>query len=200
LSFYDKCLNLYIKYITMRLQNLLIYHVAKTALFIGAFLTTLITLIYTIELFVGRTISFGSFDWITSKTKDGFYAGQSFSDRLVFLLPGIIMGLTVAYVCWQLGKMLLSIQRNKQFHEPNYKRLFNSGVAIIISNLLLLIIGMMDNNAGKLIIDSTTQGKTVLDDKLGFSWSWVAVGCIFMILAKVFQRGTELQKDHDLNV
>jgi hypothetical protein len=184
----------------MKLQNLLIYHVAKTALFIGAFMGSLIALIYIIELFVGKSISFGSADGFLGQSEDGFYAGQSFGDRLVFLLPGIIMGLTVAYACWQLGKMLHSIHRNKQFHEPNYKRLFNSGAAIILSNILLLVIKLVDSNAGKLITDSATEGKTVLDEGLGFSWSWIAVGCLFMILAKVFQRGTELQEDHDLNV
>jgi hypothetical protein len=182
----------------MKLQNFLIYHVAKTALFIGAFMGSLISLIYLIELFAGRSIAFGSTDGFLNSSADGFYAGQTFSDRLVFLLPGIIMGLTVAYVCWELGKMLLSVQKNKQFREPNYKRLFNSGAAIIISNILLLMIGLVNNNAGKLITASTAQGKNVLDEGIGFSWAWVAVGCLFMILAKVFERGTELQKQEDL--
>jgi hypothetical protein len=187
----------FLNFITMKLQNFLIYHVAKTALFIGAFMGSLISLIYLIELFAGRTVAFGSGGGFLGP-EDGFYAGHSFGDRLVFMLPGIIMALTVAYVCWELGKMLFSIRRNRQFHEPNYKRLFNSGAAIIISNILLLIISLVNNNAGKLITVSTAQGKNVLDEGIGFSWAWMAVGCLFMILAKVFERGTELQKQEDL--
>lgn len=180
----------------MKLQNLLIYHVAKTALFIVAFVGGLVALLEMIELFTGRTFTIGSADGFGSDS--GIYAGRSFYDRLIFLLPGILIALTAAYVCWQLGKMLYSIQKNKQFYEPNYQRLFNSGASIVIVNILLLVISMLSSNAGKIVVDSTAGGKKIIGDDYSFTWSWVAVGCLLMILAKVFQKGSEIQEDHDL--
>jgi hypothetical protein len=182
--------------IIMKLQNLLIYHVAKTALFLGAFMGTLIALIEITELFTGKTLSFGTSGGFG--LNDGLFTNHSFYNRFMFLIPGILVIITLVYVCWQLGKMLHSIQKNKEFYEPNYKRLFNSGLSIIIVNILMLVIRLINNNAGKVVVDSAGQGKKLIGGDFAFSWSWVAIGCLLMILAKVFQRGSQLQAENDL--
>ena len=185
-------------FIIMKLQNWLIYQVAKTALFVVAFLGAVVALTEIIALITGRAIGLVLGDGFPVTFEKDVYAGYAFYDRILAVLPGLLIAFGLTWSCWQLGKMLQSIEKNKQFYEPNYKRVYHAGACIILVNLLLLVVAALNNNLVRAALNAPAAKKELLQDGSGFSLAWLAVGCMFMILAKVFQRGTELQKDHDL--
>jgi hypothetical protein len=180
----------------MKIQNWLIYNLAKSVLFFASVLCLVIVPVEAIGLVSGKTLSFNTADGIIFYS-DGL---PSFYDRIMLYLPGILITLTVGYACWQFAKILNSIEKNKEFSDKNYKRLFNAAGWIISIDLLLLVFDVMNHSVvrGALHISpATSPGLT--SDENSFSLTWLVVGCILMILSKVFRRGSELQEDHDLS-
>lgn len=180
----------------MKLQNWLIYNLAKSVLFFASVLCLIIIPVEAIGLVAGRTLAFNTADGI-SFYHDGL---NTFYDRIMLYVPAILITLTIGYACWQFAKILGSIENNKAFLDRNYKRLFNAGAWIIIADLALLVFDVMNHSVvrGALHISPATS-PGLSSNENSFSLTWLVVGCILMILSKVFRKGSELQEDHDLS-
>jgi hypothetical protein len=180
----------------MKFQNWLIYNLAKSVLFFASVLCLIIVPVEVIGLVTGKTLGFDTVDGITFISDDL----GSFYDRIMLYVPAILITLTVSYACWQFARILNSIENNKEFSDKNYKRLFNAGAWIIVVDLLLLVFDVMNHSVVRGVLHispATSPGLT--SDENSFSLTWLVVGCILMILSKVFRRGSELQEDHDLS-
>jgi uncharacterized membrane protein len=179
----------------MKLQNWLIFFVPKAALFFASVLCWFIIPVEIICLITGSVPVPISGNGI-SFTNDGL---GYYYDRIMLYIPAIILTASIAYACWQLGMMLDSIENNKEFMDRNYKRLFNAGVCVIISDLVLLLFDVLNKNIVRHLLHASAANNTSLrQDEYSFSFTWLLVGCILMILAKAFKRGTEIQEDNEL--
>jgi hypothetical protein len=180
----------------MKIQNWLIYNLTKSVLFFAAVLSALIIPVELYLLITGRTIDLGvDSDTVISMNKV-LAVGY---DRVMLFVPALLICATVAYVCWQFGMMLDSIQKGNEFNYRNYKRLFHASAAIIIVDILLLAFDMLNNNLVRKVFNVLpTKAVGLSQDENAFSFTWLIAGCLLMMLAKVFRRGAELKEDQDL--
>jgi hypothetical protein len=181
----------------MKLQNWLIFTFAKSVLFFAAVLSAIVIPVEIFTLFTDKTLTFESAAGFPLKvTPENLGFGY---DRVMLLVPAILIVASIAYACWQFGMILHSVENNKEFLPRNYKRLLHAGASVIFADLLLLVFDILNNNVVRGILHvSPAKPIGLTNGENSFSFPWLLVGCIFMILAKVFKRGAELEEIHEL--
>ena len=177
----------------MKFQNWLIYSFTTTVLFIIAILCAIATLVQLPVLITGGVFGFDTVDGVTIDEKI-----NPFYNRIVWVLPGILITVAVAYVSWQLSKMLHSIGHNNEFHERNYERLNRAGLCIVFVNMALLLLDVININVVRNFLNAPLMDVNSPHNESSFSFFFLLFGFILIILSKAFQRGAELQKDVEL--
>jgi hypothetical protein len=181
----------------MKLRNWLIYTLAKTALFVAAAFAGLVILVELTGLISGRTLGLGFGPGISVSFPADPRAAYPLYDRLMSFLPELFIAVTAAYACWQIGKILKTVKTGNEFQLLNAKRLLNTGLFIVICDLFMILFSVLNSNLVRRKIGQTTNND-LFTDSTGFSFSWLIVGFIMIILANVFRKGSELKQDHNL--
>jgi hypothetical protein len=182
----------------MRLNNWLVYSFAKNGLIVLSFIIVAFAVVELVSVFFGYTIvaGFGSgfhFNWEQDPV-----APDSLSRRLLFMLPGVIVFVVAAYCLLQVAFLLQNIHRGDAFRKQNFRKLSKIGVAILLTNLLLMVFGLLQ-------LPVVTGARNDIDpallkDQPAFSLVWVLVGCICLLLAHAFRTGARLQREADLHI
>ncbi len=121
--------------------------------------------------------------------------------RLLLMLPLILKVLTFAFVAWQIAVLLSRVRAGESFSTSNNKHLLRSGWLILGVYLTLTAYEIFYHpfESYSLI---TFSGESFSDfhpdQQVGFSW--LVVGCIFIILSLAFRKGEKLQEEQDLTV
>jgi hypothetical protein len=127
--------------------------------------------------------------------------------RLFLFLPVLLLALTIAYCSWQLSRLMKDIIAEEVFRRKGYKRLAKVGYAILILQLIICLLSFTEFYRHSITIDFQSSINrfrmpfTISSHASSpLSLQWLVAGCIILIIAKGFQRGDRLQKDHDLTI
>jgi len=159
------------------------------------------------------------FNWATMNKQPQFTVGnfdiKSFSVNIkptttiakyIVWLPKILTMLLYAYVLYQFAMFLHCIQQGASFEMVNYKRLRNIGCSLLFFSLFGFFYNWIFNHYTFTVstIYTLPQFKK---SYLYFSGSingssgiYLVTGIFFLILAKAFQSGHNLQQEQDLTI
>ncbi|MDI9364992.1 MAG: DUF2975 domain-containing protein [Flavobacterium sp.] len=158
------------------------------------------------------------FNWTTMNEQAQFTVGnfdiQAFSIKIkptttiakyVVWWPQILTMLLYAYVLYQFAMFLHFIQQDASFEFVNYKRLRNIGFSLLGFQLLGYLYNWIFNHYTISVdtISTLPHFKNYLYFSgaiKGTSGIYLVIGIFFLILAKAFQRGNNLQKEQDLTI
>ncbi len=126
--------------------------------------------------------------------------------RFKLLIPGLLICLFLSYALWNLARFLQDVQHGYIFNPLNYKRLRNIGISFLLLGLIMLIFDFfLANFSVGINFESTIKNwrspfyaSGSLENN--FSFSYLAIGLIFLILSSAFNQGNTLQQDKDLTI
>jgi hypothetical protein len=176
----------------MKLQNWLIFTGAKSALFFVAVIAAIVTPLEFLILITGRTLGIQHEAFRSWLEKE-----STIYDRVMIFLPAVLLTSSIAYACWQIAMVLKNIENKKEFVSRNYKRLVNAGRCIIVTDLLLLVFDVFNNNTVRSLLHAGEASHPKQED-FSFSLTGLLVGFLLIILAQVFKKGSQLHEDHTL--
>lgn len=144
----------------------------------------------------GATVTTGQFD-----TGTLYVTTTDRMQRFLLLLPAILKVLTFSFVAWQIAVLLSTVRAGESFSTENNKRLLRSGWLILGIYLFLTVYEIFYQPFGAYTMH-TFSGEMVTDiyPDQQVSFSWLVVGCIFIILSLAFRKGETLQQEQDLTV
>ena len=111
---------------------------------------------------------------------------------------GIFVIAAWAYILYQLFLILYDIKSQQYFVLKNVSRMRNMGIAIII-------LGLIDGIDFRFHAFVNSRYDLIFGDyrtQYGFGdmWTYLTFGFVVIVLASVFQRGNDLQKDSELTI
>lgn len=157
-------------------------------------------------------------NWATTNKQPQFTVGnfdiKSFSIKIkptttiakyVVWLPQILTMLLYAYVLYQFAMFLHFIQQGASFEMVNYKRLRNIGFSLLGFQLFGYIYDWIFNHYTFTVdtISTLPHFKNYFyfsGSVKGSGGMYLVTGIFFLILAKAFQRGHNLQQEQDLTI
>ena len=131
---------------------------------------------------------------------------QSIYQRIVLMFPSIFLCLFISFTSWQLSKFLHCIQLGHAFKGTNYIRLRNIGLACLLFQLLLYVFDFVFHQYYIIINFNSTipNWKSPFylsgSPQANSSLSYIIIGCIFLIIAKAFKEGNQIQQEQDLTI
>ena len=137
-----------------------------------------------------------------------FLNTKDFKIRVLFHLPVILEFLVWAFLCFQLARLLDSIQAGVFFDKKHFSKIFISGIAIILVQVILFIISIFQNDYFQNLhvsFESTIphfRAPVSLDayHLNNFDGKWFLIGCILVIIASAFKNGYKLKKEQELTI
>jgi hypothetical protein len=158
------------------------------------------------------------FNWATMNKTPPFTVGnfyiKAFSIKIkptttiakyVVWLPKILTMLLYAYILWQFALFLHFIQQGESFEMVNYKRLRNIGFSLLSFQLFGYFYDWIFNHYTFTVgtISTLPNFKSYIyfsGSAKGVGGIYLITGIFFLILAKAFQRGHNLQQEQDLTI
>lgn len=125
----------------------------------------------------------------------------------ILSLPSILQSAVLAYCAWQLAMLLAFIQSGESFITRNYRRLSKTGWAIVGLYIAMFFyeIALKQFNSLYVSFSSTIPGyqqplsiHATPENTIGITW--LIAGCIILILASAFRKGSRLQHEQDLTI
>lgn len=133
---------------------------------------------------------------------------EKFSQRLILSLPILLKFLLIGFCAWQIAMVLSFIRTGEAFNNKNYRRVASVGWSLIIYALGLFLIKLLfepDFTSMDILFNSSIpnyrepislHGNTSAQ----LNFSWIIIGCVFLITAQAFQKGYKLQQEQDLTI
>lgn len=126
------------------------------------------------------------------------------ASRYLLYLPTLLELLLYGFAFGQFYKFLRAIQLGKSFDYTNYKRLSNIGFSLIGYQLFLYAYQLTQNYYVDLIFQSTLSNFRNIINLNGvpekYNFYYLIAGLIFIILAKAFKKGYQIQQEQDLTI
>jgi hypothetical protein len=127
-------------------------------------------------------------------------------DKIIYLLPGLLGALLVAWCAWHLLRTLDSITKGNSFGSRNYRRLLKIGYGIVIVETLYILLSFTSYTRQVHVAFSSGIPHYREPFSLSghpaspFQAGWLVAGFIIIIVSNAFKEGTLLQEENALTV
>jgi Protein of unknown function (DUF2975) len=132
---------------------------------------------------------------------------ESLATRLLYYLPDPLTWLVIVFCCWQLFKLMQDIVKVRVFERDGYRRVAMIGTSIIALQAVLLLLDFFPPHRSSMnvifhanILNNHIPFDLSASPAAAFDLTWLAVGCIILVLSRGFQRGNDLQRKDRITI
>ncbi|HEY0355574.1 MAG TPA: DUF2975 domain-containing protein [Flavisolibacter sp.] len=127
-------------------------------------------------------------------------------EKWIYMLPYILYLFLFAWSAWQLSRLLNQVVKGDAFRRANHLRLARIAYGFIIVQFIFLVLDRLKSTSSYFYqpvssmenYHSPVKMHFILDSH--FSFLWLAMGCIMLIVSMAWKDGSRLQEEEDLTL